>query len=108
MSQPLRLLLALLVAAAILAFALSLGVGGAENRTLAFALLAGAAFGVVLQRSRFCFYCNLRDLVEKRDAAGILAILIALAVGAIGYIAIFGAWVPTPQPDRLPPTAHVG
>lgn len=81
---------------------------GPEGRPLAFSLAIGAAFGVVLQRSRFCFYCNFRDLIEKREAAGVIAILVALAVGAIGYTAIFGAWLPTPAPGRLPPTAHIG
>jgi uncharacterized membrane protein YedE/YeeE len=108
MSLSLRVVVAGLVVLGIAAGAWALLQGGPEGRALTFALLSGAAFGVVLQRSRFCFYCNLRDLVEKRDAAGVLAILIALAVGAIGYVAIFGAWVPTPQPGRLPPTAHVG
>jgi uncharacterized membrane protein YedE/YeeE len=81
---------------------------GPEGRPLAFSLAIGALFGAVLQRSRFCFYCNFRDLVEKREASGVLAILIALAVGAIGYTVIFGAWLPTPAPGRLPPTAHIG
>lgn len=81
---------------------------GPEGRPLGFSLAIGAAFGVVLQRSRFCFYCNFRDLIEKREAAGVIAILVALAVGAIGYTAIFGAWLPTPAPGRLPPTAHIG
>lgn len=102
-----------LVAAAIVAAILALGYAGlqtmgVEGRALTFALVAGIAFGVVLQRSRFCFYCNLRDLVEKRQAMGVLAILVALAVGAIGYTSIFGAWLPTPAPERLPPTAHIG
>lgn len=81
---------------------------GVEGRPLAFALLMGSAFGVVLQRSRFCFYCNLRDLIDRREPAGVLAILIALAIGAVGYTVIFGAWLPTPALERLPPTAHVG
>ncbi|HEV7275573.1 MAG TPA: YeeE/YedE family protein [Devosiaceae bacterium] len=71
-------------------------------------LAFGAAFGAVLQRSRFCFYCNFRDLIEKREASGVIAILVALAVGAIGYTVIFGAWLPTPALERLPPTAHIG
>jgi uncharacterized membrane protein YedE/YeeE len=62
----------------------------------------------VLQRSRFCFYCNFRDLIEKREPGGVIAILVALAIGAIGYTMVFGAWLPTPALDRLPPTAHVG
>lgn len=87
---------------------LSLNTQGVAGRPLAFSLLLGAAFGAVLQRSRFCFYCNFRDLIERREASGVLAILVALAVGAIGYTAVFGAWLPTPATDRLPPTAHIG
>lgn len=87
---------------------LALDAQGPAGRPLALSLVLGAAFGAVLQRSRFCFYCNLRDLVEKREAGGVIAILVALAVGAIGYTTIFGAWLPTPALERLPPTAHIG
>ncbi|MET3927954.1 YeeE/YedE family protein [Devosia sp. 2618] len=97
-----------LILVALAAGFIALNGGGPEGRPLAFSLAIGAAFGVVLQRSRFCFYCNFRDLIEKREAAGVIAILVALAVGAIGYTAIFGAWLPTPAPGRLPPTAHIG
>src|SRR5690606_7191668 len=106
--MPLRLAFAALFLAAIAVGYFLLSTGGPESRSLAFALLAGAAFGAVLQRSRFCFYCNFRDLVERREPAGVLALLVALAVGAVGYTAIFGAWLPTPAPGRLPPTAHIG
>jgi uncharacterized membrane protein YedE/YeeE len=79
-----------------------------DGRVLAFAVLAGAAFGILLQRSRFCFYCITRDFLERREARGLLAILAALAVGTIGYHAIFGAFLPVPVPGRLPPDAHIG
>ncbi len=108
MKNMIRLLAAAVFIAAIAAGFVALDARGPEGRPLAFALLTGAAFGLVLQRSRFCFYCNFRDLLVRREAAGVLAILAALAVGTIGYIAIFGAWLPTPAPGRLPPTAHVG
>lgn len=108
MPTAIRLPLAALVIAALALGYWSLAEMGAEGRSLAFALLMGGAFGLVLQRSRFCFYCNLRDLIDKREAGGVLAILAALAVGAIGYAAIFGAWLPTPAAGRLPPTAHIG
>ena len=40
------------------------------------------SFGVVLQRSRFCFYCIARDFIQRREASGLYAVLIALAAGA--------------------------
>lgn len=80
----------------------------ADGRTLSFSLLAGSAFGIVLQRGRFCFLCNLRDFMETRDASGVIAILVALAAGILFYQTVLGAWVPVPQPGRLPPSAHVG
>jgi uncharacterized membrane protein YedE/YeeE len=105
---PGRLIAAALVAAAIALFACVLaqtpGAGGRQ----AFGLLAGAAFGVALQRGRFCFLCNLRDLWRDGDPRGSLAILVALAAGAVGYAAVFGAWLPNPFGGRLPPTAHIG
>jgi uncharacterized membrane protein YedE/YeeE len=78
------------------------------GRNLSISLLLGAAFGFVLQRGRFCFFCNARDLIENREAGGVISLLVALAVGVIGYAAIFGAWLPVPAEGRLPPTAHIG
>lgn len=80
----------------------------ALGRSLPVSLAVGAAFGIVLQRSRFCFWCNLRDWLRDRDPRGLLGILAALAVGTIGYFVILGAWVPNPAAGRLPPDAHVG
>lgn len=80
----------------------------AVGRPLPLSLALGAAFGVVLQRSRFCFWCIARDWFDRGDARGMLGILAALAAGAVGYAAIFGAWVPDPLAGRLPPDAHVG
>lgn len=81
---------------------------GAAGRGLAFALLAGGAFGLLLQRSRFCFFCVARDFIERRDARGLLGIVAALAVGTVGYFAVFGAFLPIPAEGRLPPGAHIG
>lgn len=102
--SPTRWGLPLLIAIGLIWGFVTLNGSGVEGRPLAFSL----AIGAVLQRSRFCFYCNFRDLIEHRDASGVIAILVALAVGAIGYTAIFGAWLPTPAAGRLPPTAHIG
>ena len=97
--------LALLGAVAAAAWGLSMRPG---ERDLSFSLLAGAAFGLVLQRGRFCFLCNFRDFVERRDPRGLIAIIVALAAGVVLYHAVMMAWVPVPQPERLPPNAHIG
>lgn len=103
-----RIALPLAVLTAIAAFAFYLHGQPGPSRALAFALLSGTGFGIVLQRARFCFLCNLRDFIDDRDPRGVLSILTALAAGAIGYAIIFGAFLPEPLPERLPPDAHIG
>jgi len=78
------------------------------GRDPAFLVFAGAAFGILLQRSRFCFFCILRELFEERDARGALGILVALAVGSVGYLVVMQPWMPVPTSGRLPPDAHIG
>jgi hypothetical protein len=51
------------------------------GREASVVLLAGGAFGIILQRTRFCFFCILRDAVEGRDARPIMGLWAALAVG---------------------------
>lgn len=80
----------------------------AGGRTLVFALATGAVLGLVLQRTRFCFYCHARDWFEQRDPRGLLAIILALAVGLIGHTVVLGSWVPVPTPGQLPPDMHIG
>lgn len=75
---------------------------------LGFSLLAGTLFGIVLQRSRFCFYCVTLDFLEQRQAGGLLGVLVALGVGILGYHAVFGAFVPNASTGVLPPGAHIG
>ncbi|GJD92436.1 hypothetical protein BHAOGJBA_5990 [Methylobacterium hispanicum] len=75
---------------------------------LALSLTFGALFGVVLQRSRFCFYCQWRDFLVAGDPRGLLGILAALAAGLAGYAVVLGAWMPDPGGTRLPPDAHIG
>ena len=102
------LLLALVLASGILGWAWLLFEPTPTGRALSFSLLAGAVFGVLLQRSRFCFFCITRDYVERRDPNGLLGLLAALAVGSLGYHALFGTFVPDPSSGRLPPDAHIG
>ena len=99
---------ATLILAALAVAAWLLATPSNEGRALSFSLLAGGLFGVLLQRSRFCFFCVSRDFIERRDPRGLLGILAALAVGTLGYHAAFGAFLPDPANGRLPPDAHIG
>ncbi|MET0263456.1 MAG: YeeE/YedE family protein [Rariglobus sp.] len=78
------------------------------GRAASWALFSGAVFGFLLQRSRFCFYCGIREFIEERDARPVLGLLAALAAGTIGYFIVLGAWVPFPEAGHFPPRAHLG
>lgn len=99
---------ALAVAIVFFALVLLLPESDALGRSLPLSMLLGGAFGVLLQRSRFCFFCMARDFIDRRDPRGLLGILVALAVGLLGTYAVFGAWLPLPSAGRLPPDAHIG
>lgn len=96
------------IVAGIVFFAFRLDSAPGFGRDPAFTVFAGAAFGILLQRSRFCFYCILRELFEDRDVRGALGIVAALAVGSLGYLVVVQPWVPDPGAGRLPPDAHIG
>jgi len=96
------------LAGAVIWLAYRLQTVAAGGRTLAFALLAGTVLGLVLQRSRFCFYCHARDWFDRSDPRGLLSIVLALAVGSVGSTVVLGGWVPTPVPGQLPPDMHIG
>jgi uncharacterized protein len=72
-----------------------------------FTLILGAAFGAMLQRSRFCGLCIMRDFFERRDSRPLLGMLAALAVGSVGYMVIFGSRIPDPS-LYSPWEAHIG
>lgn len=97
--------LAILCALTVAAYQLGLLENG---RPLAFSLLAGVVFGIVMQRGRFCFLCNFRDFIDDRRSDGVVAILVALLAGVVFYQVVTAAWMPVPQPGRLPPNAHIG
>lgn len=81
---------------------------GSGTDALTTSLVLGALFGFVLQRSRFCFFCAIREYIDERKADGVLGILAALAAGAAGYTIIFGSWLPDPSTGRLAPDAFIG
>jgi uncharacterized membrane protein YedE/YeeE len=73
-----------------------------------FSLLVGSALGIIFERGRFCFLCIFRDSIESRKNFGVLSVLTAIAVGAIGYAAVFGLYLPDTSGEYLPPNAHIG
>lgn len=99
---------AALLALALLIAAWQLADGSNQGRAFSYSLASGALFGLLLQRSRFCFFCVSRDFIERRVPDGLLGLLAALAVGTLGYHAVFGAFLPDPSAGRLPPDAHIG
>jgi uncharacterized membrane protein YedE/YeeE len=103
MARPVAIVLALVILAGLVAGAFALGGG-----KIGTSLLLGALFGIVLQRSRFCFLCHVRDFITGGDGKGVAAILLALAVGTLGYYVILTTWLPDPTSGRLPPDAHIG
>lgn len=108
MDRAFSIFLACVVGIALTFGVLHLSSGDAVGRTLGLSLTLGTVFGVVLQRSRFCFFCHARDFIEGGDPRGVIAILVALGVGMAGYTLVIGAWLPVPLPGRLPPDAHIG
>ena len=71
-------------------------------------LLIGTALGVAFERGRFCIFCIFRDSINQNRNYGLISIFTALAVGSIGYTIIFGLFLPTPDGEQLPPSAHIG
>lgn len=106
--MALRVTAAAFVLAALAGLFVFLEGSAGDSRKLTQSLVLGALFGLVLQRSRFCFLCHWRDFIAHRDPRGFAAILLALGVGTLGYVVLFGAWLPDPATGRLPPDAHIG
>ncbi|TLP98025.1 YeeE/YedE family protein [Nesterenkonia salmonea] len=109
-ADTVRTSIAVSVAAALLGLAGYLaatdgeGLGGSNAALM---LLIGAGLGILFERGRYCFFCIFRDLFEKKNSRGMYAILVSIAVGMIGYAAIFSTRIPTPSADNVPSDAHI-
>ena len=103
MSRPIGIAISIFISIGLAAGALS-----ADSGKISKSLVLGALFGIVLQRSRFCFLCHTRDFFLHRDVRGIAAILLSLGIGTLGYHVLLTAWLPDPFSGRLPPDAHIG
>lgn len=102
-----RALLGGLIALCTAALAVALLVTREGDSTPALSLVIGAALGVAFERGRFCFYCIFREAIQERKTDGVQAVLVALAIGAVGYGYIFGLYLPNSQGEGLPPLAHI-
>src|SRR5574341_297873 len=80
-----------------------------QGRTpLAVLWLFGIAFGIVLQRSRFCFASAFRDLFLFGEGRVLKGIIIGMAVAAVGFALIMGKLVVDPlTTGALPARAGV-
>ena len=80
-----------------------------QGRTpLAVLWLFGIAFGIVLQRSRFCFASAFRDLFLFGEGRVLKGIIIGMSVAAVGFALIMGKLVADPlATGALPARAGV-
>ncbi|WP_243109926.1 YeeE/YedE thiosulfate transporter family protein [Clostridium sp. E02] len=76
---------ALLLTALIIAFGFYLGQG---SNKLPVYWIFGIAFGYILQRSRFCFTAAFRDPCITGSTSLTRAVLVAIAVSSIGFLAV--------------------
>jgi uncharacterized protein len=108
MKLALRIVFAVVIAVAIGVGAWMVHADRAYGPRASFAILSGAAFGFLLQRSRFCWFCNLRDLFQHKNGRAALGILAALAVGTVGYAAMYGNWLQDPSTGAIPTRGFIG
>ncbi len=76
------------------------------DRAFAVFWLFGLGFGMVLQRSRFCFASAFRDLFLLQQGRVMRAILAGMAVATLGFTLVMSNLVPNPALGLLPPDAH--
>lgn len=103
-----KLIISGAILASLLFWAWQVSGGGRDSQAIAFSIVTGGLFGYILQRARFCFFCITRDFIDHKDASGLIALVVALMVGTLGYHAVFGLFLPDASVGRMPPDAHIG
>ena len=93
----------LAVAAAIAILLIAAGIDGEMALFWAF----GLAFGITLQRSRFCFASAFRDVFLLRHGRTMKGVLVGLAVATLGFATLMSKQVPNTALGILPPDANV-
>lgn len=107
-ADALRGALSLAIIGGCVLLAMSLHGTSGRGAPSSFSLMSGLLFGIVLERGRFCFYCIIRDFIVYRNSSPLLSVVVALAVGSIGYTILFETFLANPTAGRLPPDAHIG
>lgn len=67
----------------------------------------GLAFGITLQRSRFCFASAFRDVFLLRHGRTMKGVLVGLTVATLGFATLMSKQVPNTALGILPPDANV-
>lgn len=70
-------------------------------------LVLGTALGYVMQRGRFCVTGMLRDIFTLKTWRGFVALLVVIAVHAVGLAALTSLGVITPEVDDFAPLAVI-
>ena len=68
-------------------------------------LMLGTVLGYVMQRGRFCVTGMLRDIFTLKTWRGFVALLVVIAVHAVGLAALTSLGVITPEVDDFAPVA---
>ena len=63
-----------------------------NDAKLSLYLLFGIGFGVILQRSRFCFTAAFRDPIMTRTTSITNALLLSISIGSIGVVILNFIW----------------
>ena len=67
-------------------------------------LVLGTVLGYVMQRGRFCVTGMLRDIFTLKTWRGFVALLVVIAVHAVGLAALTSLGVITPEVDDFAPS----
>lgn len=70
-------------------------------------LLVGAVLGMVMQRGRFCVTGMIRDIFLQRSWRGFVALLVVIAVHAVGLAALTSTGVIAPDDSTFAPAAVI-
>lgn len=70
-------------------------------------LVLGTVLGYVMQRGRFCVTGMLRDIFTLKTWRGFVALLVVIAVHAVGLAALTSLGVITPEVDDFAPVAVI-